>query len=68
MFFFHTYVLDKYCKNKLTISYLFSVHFHKHHANLVKHGCLGAKWWGKVNRSRPTYYDIDMDLHYVYGL
>ena len=23
---------------------------------------------GKVNRSRPTYYDIDMDIQYVCGL
>ena len=24
--------------------------------------------WDKVNRSRPTHYDIGMSLHYVYGL
>ena len=47
MLFFHTYVLEKYCKDKLTISYLFSVHFHKHYENLGKHGCLGAKWSGQ---------------------
>ena len=41
-----TYVLEKYCKDKLTISYSFSVHLHKHHANLGKHGCLGAKMVG----------------------
>ena len=52
---FHTYVFEKYCKDKL--SHLFSVHFHKHHANLGQNGR------GKVNRSRPTYYDIDMDIH-----
>ena len=25
-------------------------------------GVLGQNGWGKVNRSRPTYYDIDMDI------
>ena len=34
----YTYVIEKYCKDKLTISYVFSVHFHKHYANLEKHG------------------------------
>ena len=31
-------------------------------------GVLGQYIRGKVNRSSPTYYDIDMTLHYVYGL
>ena len=44
--FFYTYILEKYRKDKLTISYLFSVHFHKHNANLGKHGCLGTKMVG----------------------
>ena len=44
--FFHTYVLEKYCKDTLTKSYLFSVHLHKHHANLWKHENLGPKMVG----------------------
>ena len=52
MYFFHTYDLEKYCMDKLTISYLFSVHFHKHHANLGKHGQNGR---GKVNRYSSTH-------------
>ena len=24
--------------------------------------------WGKMNRYRPTHYDIGMSLHYAYGL
>ena len=47
MCIFHTYVLETYCKDELTISYLFTVHSHKHNANLGKHGCLGAKWSGQ---------------------
>ena len=31
-------------------------------------GDLGQNGRGKVNQSGPTYYDIDMDLHYVSGL
>ena len=67
-FFFHTYVIVKYCKDKISISHLFSVHVHKYHTNLGKHGSLGGNGRGKVNRSRPIYYDIDMDLHYIWGL
>ena len=26
---------------------------------------LGQNGWGKVNRSRPTHYDIGMSLHYA---
>ena len=44
---FYTYELEKYCKDKLTLSYLFLDHFHKHHTNLGKHGCPGAKWSGE---------------------
>ena len=43
MCFFHTSVLEKYCKDKLAV-YLFSAHIYQNHANLGKHGCLnGAK-------------------------
>ena len=59
MCFFNPYVLEKYCEDKLTISYLFPAHFHKHHVNFEKHGCLGAKWSGQVKRFRPTYFDLD---------
>ena len=62
---FHTYVLEKYSKDKLTISYLSSVHFHKHYAICGNTGVLGQNGRGNVNRSRPTYYDIDMDLQYT---
>ena len=29
---------------------------------------LGENGQGKVNRSKPTHYDIGMSLHYAYGL
>ena len=29
-----------------------SVHYHKHRANLGKHGCLGAKWSGQSESSQ----------------
>ena len=49
---FHAYELKKYCKDKLTISYLFSVHVHKHFANLGKHEHIfpysSAQSWGKM--------------------
>ena len=47
MCFFLTLRITQNCKDKLTISYLLSVYFHKHDANLEKHGCLGAKWSGQ---------------------
>ena len=34
---------------------------------LGKHGCLEQNGRGKVNRSRPTHYDIGMSLHYAYN-
>ena len=34
MCFFHTYTLEKYFTDKLTIYYFSSVHAHRYHANL----------------------------------
>ena len=45
--------------DKFTIKYLFSIHAHRYHANLRKHGCLGTHW------SVPTHYDKGMSLHYA---
>ena len=66
MFFFQIYILEKYFKDKFTIKYFFSVHAHRYHANLGKHGCLVAKWSGNVIRFRPTHYDLGMSLQYAY--
>ena len=66
--FSHLYILEKYFKDKFTISYFFSVHAPIHHANLGKHGCLRAKWPGKVNLSRPTHYGISIRKHYAWDL
>ena len=71
MCFFHIYILEKYFKDKFTIQFIFSVQAHRYHANLGKHGCLVAKWSGKmvgkngrgkVNQSRPTHYDIHVGM------
>ena len=45
--FFHTYIIEKYFKDKFTISSFFSVHVHRNHANMRRHGCLVAKWSGQ---------------------
>ena len=34
----HSKKNEKYCEHKLTISYLFSIHVHKHHTKL-KYNC-----------------------------
>ena len=65
MCFFHTYVLDKYCKDNITIIYLFSVHFLKHHGNFGKHGDLVQNSRVKVNRSRPTCFVATQCLRFI---
>ena len=68
-FFFHTYVLEKYCKDKLTIYHIYSPFTFINTMPICGiTGVLGQSSRSKVNRSRPTYYDIDMDLHYVLRL
>ena len=61
----HTYVLEKYCKNKLTLSIYSSTTFITTMPIWGNTGVLGQNCRGKVNRSKPIYYEIDMDLHYV---
>ena len=54
MSFFHTHVLKKYCKDKLTISYSFPSTFINTMPIWGNMGVLGQNGWGKVNRSKPT--------------
>ena len=65
MCFSHNYIIEKYCKDKLTISYLFSVHDHKYPANLGKHGAVVAKWSGQSESS--THYDIGRSMSLQYA-
>ena len=64
MCFLHTYILEKYFKDKLTIYYISSVHAHRYHANLRNTDVLGQNGWGKVNRFRPTHYGIGISQYY----
>ena len=66
MCFFHNYVLEICCKDKLTISYIYSPSTFMNTMRIWGNtGVLGENGRGKVTRSMSTYYDIDMDLHYV---
>ena len=49
-FFSHLHIRE-ILQHKFTITYCFSVHAHRYHANLGKHGCLGQSGRGKVKRS-----------------
>ena len=65
MCIFYIYILRKYYKHTFTIKYCFSVHAHRYHTNLGNTDVLWQIGRGKVNRSRPTHYDIGMSLHYA---
>ena len=58
-----TYLLEKYCKDKYNIYSLST--FINTMPICGNTGVLGQNDRGKVNQSRPTYYEIDMDLHYA---
>ena len=58
VFFFHTYVLEKYRKDKITMAYVFLSTFINTMPIWGNNGVLVQNGRGKVNRS--AYYDIDI--------
>ena len=65
MCLFHSYILEKHFKDKFIMKFFSPFTLIDTMSIWENTDVMGQNGRGKVNRSRPTHYDIGMGLHYA---